>query len=428
MEIFSTFSLSLQELIILPMVVRSIYLQKITDAFSIVPIVCLIGARQVGKTSLMKMFHFEGDTLFLNGQDPEVSGLFEKLSELEAYLKVYLNPELKGLLLIDEFQFIPRISTMLKLLSDKNDDLKILCSGSSGINIQQSVEESLAGRIRMIEVFSLSFREYMLFKDEKLFELYSSFDLSTRNSPLTVPFQSLLNEYLLYGGFPRSALTEDKDQKIAVLDDIYKTYLIRDVRSYVKNEHFTGFNRLLRMLAAQSGNMININELSRISGLPYRACDDYVQLLQQMYIIKLLEPFSGNKRSVITKMKKVYFTDTGLRNIINTDFSQMEFRPDKGALLENYVLLELWRNLKPGGKIQYYRTTDGTEVDFVITQPDNRYALECKSSIIDKPVYTAALNGFGRQEGIDDLYLINLNLNLRTDRVKYLQAYLVGKI
>ncbi|MBK6345094.1 MAG: ATP-binding protein [Bacteroidales bacterium] len=410
------------------MVIRASYLEKIDVAFSMVPIVCLIGARQVGKTSLMKMFHFDGDKLFLNGQDPEVSGLFDKLPELEAYLKVYLNPELKGLLLVDEFQFIPRISTMLKLLSDKNDNLKILCSGSSGINIQQSVEESLAGRIRMIEVFSLSFSEYLLFKDEKLFELYDSFDLSTKDSALTAPFRSVLNEYLLYGGFPRAALTQDKDQKIAVLDDIYKTYLIRDVRSYVKNEHFTGFNRLLRMLAAQSGNMININELSRESGLAYRACDEYVQLLQQMYIIKLLEPFSGNKRSVITKMKKAYFTDTGLRNIINTDFNQFEFRPDKGALLENYVLLELSRNLRPGGKIQYYRTTDGTEVDFVVTQPDSRYALECKSSNPVKPVHTGALQGFGKLEGIDDLYLINLSLNLRNDRVKYLQAYLAGKI
>ena len=138
------------------MIERKFYLGKIKSGFAAVPIVLLIGARQFGKTSLMKMFNFGGSSLFLNGQDPEISGLFEKLTSIEDYLKVYLNPDLKGLLMIDEFQFIPGISTMLKLLTDKNEGLKILCSGSSSLDIQQTVEESLAGRIRVIEVLSLS--------------------------------------------------------------------------------------------------------------------------------------------------------------------------------------------------------------------------------------------------------------------------------
>ena len=142
------------------------------------PIAVLIGARQVGKTSIMKMYPTEGfrNTLFLNGQDAEVAERFQKLSTIEQYLRVYLNEDLEGLLMIDEFQFVNGISTMLKLLTDKHERLKILCSGSSSLDILKNVEESLAGRVRVIEVLSLSFSEYLLFRDENLF----------RSKPLTM--------------------------------------------------------------------------------------------------------------------------------------------------------------------------------------------------------------------------------------------------
>jgi len=410
------------------MVIRSRYLARIDAAFNVLPIIILIGARQVGKTSLMKMYPFSGASLFVNGQDPEVSAIFQKLSDLESYLKAYLNPEIKGLLLIDEFQFIPGISTMLKVLSDKNESLKILCSGSSSIDIQQVVEESLAGRLRVIEVLSLSFEEYLLFKDNKLHKLYSGFDLTVKESAFLPQLLSLMKEYLLYGGFPRAALTDSVEQKLAILDDIYKTYLIRDVRSYIKNEHFLGFNKMLRLLAAQTSNIINVNELSRESGLPYRTSEEYLDLLQQMYIIKLIEPFSTNKRSVITKMKKVFFNDLGLRNIINTSFQDIDFRADNGALFENFVFQELWRNLLPSGKIYYYRTKDGAEVDFVIEQPTNRYAVECKFSNLERPIGVRTLKSFAKNEGISNLYLINQNLNTDYDQVRFIQGYFTGFI
>ncbi|MDP2423932.1 MAG: ATP-binding protein [Bacteroidales bacterium] len=410
------------------MIKRKYYSEKINSGFDAVPIVVLIGARQVGKTSLMKMHEFEGKSLFLNGQDPETYALFQKLSQLEAYLKIYLDQDLQGLLLIDEFQFIPGVSTMLKLLTDKYEHIKILCSGSSSLDILQTVEESLAGRVRVIEVFSLSFSEYILFNDENLYRLYESFDLNTPDTAIAAPLIPLLGEYLVYGGLPRAALNKGPEQKLAILDDIYKTYLLRDVRSYIRNEHFIGFNKLLRMLALQIGNLVNINELSRESGLPYRACADYIELLQQMYIIKLIEPYITNKRSVIGKMKKVFFCDTGIRNMINADFGNIEFRSDKGAIFENYVLLELWRNLKPGGSIRFYRTSDGVEVDFVVNQVFTQYAIECKYRTLDKPLHSKALIAFSDQEGIDKRFVVNRNLNVVNRNVRFIQAYLVDRI
>lgn len=410
------------------MIKRHSYLDQVKNGFNVVPIVILIGARQVGKTSLMKMYEYDGSKLFLNGQDPEVAGLFEQLSQLETYLKIYLNEALDGLLLIDEFQFIPRVSTMLKLLTDKHENLKVMCSGSSSIDILQHVEESLAGRARMVEVFSLSFAEYLLFNDEKLYQIHSSMNIDEPASALSNTIAALMDEYLIYGGLPRAANAKDPRQKLAILDDIYKTYLLRDVRTYIKNEHTVGFNKLLRLLALQTGNLLNINELSRETGLSYRNCVDYVELLQQMYIIKLVEPYHTNKRSTITKMKKVYFCDTGLRNIINSDFAEIGFRPDNGAIFENYIFLEMLRNLNPGGEIRFYRTRDGAEVDFVVNQVFERWAVECKYKTLDKPSHSKALTVFSEMEQIENRIIVNKTLNTFDQGVKFVQGYLAGTI
>lgn len=392
------------------MIERRDYIEKVANAFKLLPIVVLIGARQVGKTSIMNMYPKDAyrDTLLLNGQDAETASLFDQLSTIEEYLRVYLNSDFDGLLMIDEFQYIDGVSVILKLLADRHDKLKILCTGSSSLDILQHVEESMAGRVRIIEVLSLSFAEYLTFKNGKLYDLQQSID-DMGNPSLTEPLQQVYQEYLIYGGLPRAALTDNQREKAEVLNDIYQTYLLNDVRRYISNAHFVGFNRLLRLLAAQIGNLVNINELSRESGLSYTDCEKYLHLLQHMYIIKLVEPFFTNKRKVIGKMKKVYFCDLGLRNIIYSSFNEMAFRTDNGAIFENEVFLELWRSRQASETIQFYRTQNGTEVDFVIDGPFNRKAVECKYKRFNRLTSIASLNGFCNDEGINHRYVANIN-------------------
>lgn len=410
------------------MIRREKYLNKITAGFKTVPIVVLIGARQVGKTSLMQSCNLDGKLLFLNGQDPEIAELFQKLSDIEQYLKVYLDEKLEGYLLLDEFQFIHGISTMLKLITDKYSQLRILCSGSSSLDILQHIEESLAGRIRTIEVLSLSFDEYLLFKDRNLQKLFQTFNPDTESSVLTASIEDVLSEYLLYGGLPRAALISHPEEKMEVLNDIYKTYLLRDVRSYVANQDFVGFNKLLRLLASQIGNLLNINEISRQIGLPYKKCEEYLSLLEQMYIIKTIEPYFTNKRKVISKMKKIYFCDLGLRNIIESNFNDLTFRNDNGALFENYIMLELWRNKNAGGILQFFRTSDGTEVDFVLNQLNDVLAIECKYKNMSKPISLAGLNNFCKTEAIKRKYIVNKNLNATHKETKLIQGFLVNRL
>ena len=411
------------------MIRREKYEKKITESFKFLPITVLIGARQVGKTSIMKMYPTKGyrNTLFLNGQDAEVAERFQKLSTIEQYLSIYLNADFDGLLFIDEFQFIEGISTMLKLLTDKHEKLKILCSGSSSLDILQSIEESLAGRVRIIEVLALSFSEYLLFRDEKLFQLQQNL-VDADDEALVSELQAAYQEYLVYGGLPRTALTMNPEEKVEMLNDICQTYLLNDVRRYVANEHFVGFNRLLRLLATQIGNLVNINELSRESGLPYTDCENYVNLLQKMYVIKLIEPFFTNRRKVIGKMKKVYFCDLGLRNIIYGNFNEMPFRTDNGAIFENEILLELWRNRKAGETISFYRTQNGTEIDFVTESAQRKMAVECKYKHFEKPVSIAALNGFCEEEGISLRYIANINASFEHTKVKFIPGIVCDRI
>ena len=410
------------------MFIREKYLSKISNAFKNLPIVVLIGARQVGKTTIMKSFEYEKKTLFLLGQDLQTAELFADLATIEQYLKVYLNPELDGLLCIDEFQYINNISTIMKLLTDKHQNLKILCSGSSSLDILQKVEESLAGRVRIIETTSLSFEEYLMFCDKKLYELYEKSDKNTPSSALTEPIMRKFSEYLVFGGFPRAALERNRDEKTELLNDIYQTYLLKDVRNYINNENIIGFNKLLRLLASQIGNLVNVNNLSKESGLSYKTCENYLYLLEQMYIIKMIEPYQSNKKKTIGKMKKLYFLDLGLRNIIQRDFNDIEFRTDNGAVFENFVFLELYRNITANGELQFYRISGGSEVDFVATTTKKKIAFECKFKTLEKAVSIAALNIFCEEENIDEKYIINKNLNKYENETQFLQGFFAGKV
>ena len=205
---------------------------------------------------------------------------------------------------------------VIKLLVDRNPDIKIVASGSSSLDILQNIRESLAGRVRIIKVFSLSFSEYLLFHDDNLFSLYSKYTTDTEFPVIDKRILLLFNDYMTFGGLPRAALANDSSDKMEILNDIYKTYLLKNVRSYIRNEDFVAFNKLLKILSSQTGNMINIHKLSDTIRLSYSRCEEYLSILQQMYIIKLLPPYLTNKRREIAKIKKVFSLDTGLHNII----------------------------------------------------------------------------------------------------------------
>ena len=171
-----------------------------------------------------------------------------------------------------------------------------------------------------------------------------------------------------------------------------------------------------------------MNDLSRESGLPYARCEEYLYLLQKMYIIKLVEPYFTNKRKVIGKMNKVYFCDLGLRNIIYNSFNEITFRTDNGALFENYILLELWRNRLASDTIYFYRTQSGTEVDFVLDGALKKWAVECKFKRLQKPVSIPSLTNFADEEQIVSRYIANINLDVEYKGTRLIPGIFADRI
>ena len=404
---------------------RDSYLTQINNGLKYVPIIVLIGARQVGKSSILKMLTSKESIIF-DGQDIEHSELFQQYSTIENYLKINLNTDISGTVFIDEFQYISNISVVLKLLVDRNPNLKIIVSGSSSLDIRQKVEESLAGRVRVIEVFSLSFKEYLLFKDKDLSLLYTKYLYDTEVAIINKNILSLYNEYLIFGGLPRAALADGSVDKIEILDDIYKTYLLKDVRSYIRGEDFIAFNKLLKVLSSQIGNMLNVHKLSDTISLSYARCEEYLDILQQMYIIRLLPPYVSNKRREITKMEKVFFLDIGLRNIVYNGFNDMEYRVDNGALFENYVYLELLKKTDKSYNFYYYRTKDGAEIDFIVNNHYSIIPIEVKFKNYTKAKKIRSLTSFCERENLPVSYVVNRNLAYNYDGTVYVPGSLVG--
>lgn len=407
---------------------RVTYLKQILNSIRNNPVTILTGARQVGKTTILNNLLFEGTKLQINGQLPDIIQVFSNYTSALNYLELNLNLELDGYLLIDEFQYIPNISNVLKLFCDKHRSLIIVCTGSSSLDINQKVSESLAGRVRYIPIFPLSFPEYLKFKDENLFDLYNKYTITTNDVIIDSKIQSYFNEFLIFGGLPKVVLENNYKEKIHLLEDIYLTYLVKDSRNYIKNEYSVGFNKMLKIIANAQSQQFSLNELSLISGLKYYTCSEYLYLLEQMYIIKLLEPFFTNKKKVITKTKKLFFIDNGLCNFIKNDFRDIDNRNDSGALFENCILYELIKNSESYYKYFYFRTLDGTEIDFIVNDLQKLFAIEVKYKKYSNPVKIKAIENLKAVENIGSSFVINKNYNDFSNDTKYLQGLFVSKI
>jgi predicted AAA+ superfamily ATPase len=404
------------------------YETEIIEGFKNTPIIVLMGPRQVGKTMLMDNVNLKENKIRLNGQDTDTGLIFSSYGNLKNFLISNLNKDLTGYILIDEFQYLYNISTILKILVDENKGIKVICTGSSSLDINQKVEESLTGRIRTINIHPLSFEEFLKFKNEEVYNIYLNYDLNTNDEIVSQTLKFYFSEFLVYGGLPKVSLENNPEEKIRLLKDIYQTYLIRDVKNYIETKNTVGFNKLLKLLANQISSLISINELSRSSELKYHLCSEYIYLLEQMYIIKPLPPFSGNKRNIISKHKKLYLYDNGIRNIIYGDFNNVDIRNDNGKLFENAVFNEL--DIKKGliTNLYFYRKMNLTEIDFIIEKESKLIIAESKFKFFRHPVVPKSYYGFSEEFQVKEKFLINKNLNTDLNDVKFIQGYLTGKL
>ena len=354
------------------MIQRNLY-QSLQSHFHKKECSILIGARQTGKSTLLKQLEealkAAGETVvFLNLERKDI--LLELNQAPENVFRYIAKKEKKKVyLLIDEVQYLQDPTGFLKLLYDEHaPHLKIIATGSSAFYIDRNFKDSLAGRKKIFELPTLDFEEFLLFKNQEILvtELQS---LRTGTKHKSVSEQQLwtaLDEYINYGGYPAIVLETNIKDKIERLHEIRDSFVKRDILEAGIGDD-TKFYRLMMLLAGQTGNLVNTNELATTLRLTHPATDQYLYVLQKCFHVSLIRPFFSNLRKELVKMPKLYYNDLGLRNVMVNYFAPLQQRADKGALLENFVYLRLSEKY-PKEQIKFWRTADGNEVDFVLEE------------------------------------------------------------
>ena len=359
------------------MIVRK-FLSKIVNELKSREVVFLLGTRQVGKTTLSKLIAKASDfeyIYFFDFEDKEYRELFNEVSvkKLEQIFKLeQIDIHQKNLIIFDEIQLLADPSNMLKLIHDHFENLKIVATGSSSLQIKEKFSDSLAGRKRVYKIEPLDFDEFLLFKkEEKLLRLRKMFQEEDNKLSLSSIVQSqsrrfleLFEEYLIYGGYPEVVLTNGRDEKIEKLNSIASSYIQKDIKDLANIENIDGYNKLIQYLSINIGNMINFSTISIAIGLSMPTVKKYINLLQETFIIDKLPPFFKNKNREISKNGKIFFTDIGVRNLQIKNFNSLSYRTDVGELYENYVFNAL-KSSDILSQLYMYRTQSKTEIDFI---------------------------------------------------------------
>jgi hypothetical protein len=342
-------------------------------------ILLLLGARQVGKTTVIRKFYEllndKNQCFFINLENPEYKALLNQHPEnLFKIIGTSVAKE-KIFIFIDEIQYLDNPTNFLKFIYDEyKTKVKLIVTGSSAFYIDNKFKDSLSGRKKIFNLYTLNFGEFLRFKGEK--QIYKILSEKKKVSLIyKQKFDSYFSEYITYGGYPRVVLEENFDEKKNILESMSYDYIKKDIyESKISDEE--KYFSLMKILAHQCGGLVNANELSSILGLSQPTIENYLYVMQKSFHVALINPFYKNIRKEISKMKKVYFYDLGLRNQLIGNFQNIEFRSDKGEYLENIFFKEFLFKEKINN-IKYWRTINQNEVDFIINE---KKAFEIKFS------------------------------------------------
>lgn len=306
--------------------------------------ILLMGPRQVGKTTLLKMlFSGRDDVLWLNGDELDVQRLFDNISATR--LKAIFGN--KKIVVIDEAQRIVDIGLRVKLVTDQIPGVQLVATGSSSFDLANKMNEPLTGRKWEYKMFPLSFGEMV--DNHGLLEE-----------------KRMIPHRLVYGYYPEVVVRSGEEQEILRL--LSDSYLYKDVLTLDQISKPDSLVKLLQALAFQVGSQVSYNELAQLCGLDSKTVEKYVILLEQSYVIFRLNSFNRNLRNELKTSKKIYFYDNGIRNALVANFSQIESRTDVGALWENFLISERRKFLhytRQWGNSWFWRTKEQKEIDLV---------------------------------------------------------------
>jgi len=307
--------------------------------------IILLGARQTGKTTLVRQLIQEEKepALYINCDEPATISLFENISTDKWKQLIGKNK----LIVIDEAQRIRDIGIKLKLAIDQIHGIQLIVTGSSSLDLANNINEPLTGRKWEYFLYPISWGE-----------LKKNTDFLTRSGQL--------ENRLIFGMYPEVMMHQGKE--IELLNNLAGSYLFKDILSFGGIRKPEILHSLLRALALQIGNEVSYNELSGLLGVDKNTVTNYIALLEKVFIIFRLEPLSRNLRKEISTSRKIYFWDNGIRNSLIANFNPLNMRNDTGALWENFLISERLKSNHYNKKFvntYFWRTTGKQEIDLI---------------------------------------------------------------
>lgn len=355
----------------------------------------IVGPRQAGKTTLMMLLkdHIEAQgkkTIFLNLDIESDKQFFASQATLLRKIALEIGGS-EGYIFIDEIQRKEDAGLFLKGLYDMNLPYKLIVSGSGSVELKEKIHESLAGRKRIFELSTISFVEFVNYKTGYKYEtnLPEFFALDPNQT------QRLLEEYLSFGGYPRVVLEDTTSEKRRIIAELYQSYLERDIGYLLGVQKTESFTALVRVMASQVGNLVNVSELSNTLGISTSTVNDYLWYMQKTFLIDKVTPYFKNIRKEITKSPVFYFYDLGMRNYALGTFGITPISSESGFLFQNFVYHLLKEKTQNSAtQVHYWRTTDKAEVDFVIDKLQEVIPIEVKYKKLSQPAMTRSFQSF----------------------------------
>jgi uncharacterized protein len=320
--------------------------------------ILIFGARQVGKTSLIKNTVKKNTFLWLNGDEPDTQILLENITTDRLKALIGNNK----ILIIDEAQMIHNIGLLIKRMVDNFSEIQVIASGSSAFELADKTKESMMGRKEELQLFPLSYAEMVA---------HSNFVEETR----------LVPHRLVFGYYPEVVTTPGKEEKI--LNNLVEGFLYKDILNLEGIKKSATLQRLVQMLAFRIGSEINYSSLANDLGINRLTVEKYIDILEKNFIVFSLHAFSKNQNNELKKGRKVYFWDNGLRNKIVKNFNPIELRDDFGALWENFIISERKKKLSYEQSFKdtyFWRNTQQAEIDFLEIKNNEIEAFEIKYS------------------------------------------------
>lgn len=325
-------------------------------------IIIIVGARQTGKTTLslelIKKFSKQEIRSFNCDNPTDREELASK--DLE-FLKQIVGKA--KVIFIDEAQKVENIGETLKLLVDFYKKKKqILVTGSSSFNLLDHTQEPLTGRKYIYQLLPLSLQE--IYPDENYLKIIKE-----------------LEGLMIFGSYPEVVSQASFQEKKELLRELASSYIYKDILGFQNIKSPDVLVKLLKALALQIGSQTSYNELSNIVKIDKKTIERYIQLLEKNFVIFRLNPFTKNKRREISKLKKIYFYDTGIRNAVINNFNFSDTRKDIGMLWENFMIVERMKfrfNNKIDAEQYFWRTYDGNEIDLIEEESGKLHGYEFK--------------------------------------------------